>query len=367
MNTLNLNLFNIVILVGIIHSLIFSLVVALNKKLHSKANYFLVLTILALSLSNLQYWCMDTGLVSRTLYDKHHLLFIPFEFLILPFFYFFVKSYLDKLVNVNEKLVMYSPFILCILYLGVKDVTQLNLKTAKTINLIIEYVSIVFSVFIIILIFKAITNYEKPNTKQSIAAVKVSTTWLKNILYLGLIIICIWVVSVSFLETTTNKRFYIFYPLWISLTFIIYWIGYTAIIQKQVYNDRKAIRLKKESLPKPETTHTVFNEIDNLITSKKLHLNSTLSLQTLAIELHLSEGYISQLINKNAHLNFNDYINTLRVNEAINMLTNKEYDNYTIAAIGLEAGFNSKSSFYTAFKKITGKTPMIYKKDVRNL
>ncbi len=49
------------------------------------------------------------------------------------------------------------------------------------------------------------------------------------------------------------------------------------------------------------------------------------------------------------------------------MLTYTEYDNYTIVAIGLEAGFNSKSSFYTAFKKFTGKTPIEFKKSVRNL
>ncbi|MGK0448800.1 MAG: YesN/AraC family two-component response regulator, partial [Polaribacter sp.] len=91
------------------------------------------------------------------------------------------------------------------------------------------------------------------------------------------------------------------------------------------------------------------------------------SLTTLSKEFNLSEGYISQLINNNSDLNFNDYINSLRVNEAKEMLFNIEYENYTIIAIGLEAGFNSKSSFYSAFKKFTNKTPNEYKKYVRNL
>jgi AraC-like DNA-binding protein len=49
------------------------------------------------------------------------------------------------------------------------------------------------------------------------------------------------------------------------------------------------------------------------------------------------------------------------------MLSNNKYDNYTITSIGLESGFNSKSSFYSAFKKFTNLTPIQYNKSVRNL
>ncbi|NCP52698.1 MAG: helix-turn-helix transcriptional regulator [Flavobacteriales bacterium] len=367
MNSLNLNIFNIVILVGIIHGIIFSLVIAFNKKRHSKTNYFLVLTSLALALSNLQYWFMDTELINRSVYDRHHLLFIPFEFLILPFFYFFVKSYLDKPVKLHEKILLYSPFVICILYLGIKGVIHLDIKLAKTINLIIEYASILLSIIIVLLIFKVLNNYEKSHSKPLLSDIKIKTQWLKNLLFLGLGIILIWFASISFLETTTNRGFYIFYPLWISITLIIYWIGYTAIIQKQIFIDRKEIRAKKENILKVKANKTTYHKIDTLITVSKLHLNHELSLQTLSQELNLSEGYISQLINKNAHLNFNDYINSIRVGEAKNMLLDSDYENYTIVAIGLEAGFNSKSSFYSAFKKFTNKTPVEYKKSVRNL
>ena len=199
-----------------------------------------------------------------------------------------------------------------------------------------------------------------------ISVVKIKTKWLKNLLYLGLGIILIWFACVSFLETPSSKGFYIFYPLWIGITLIIYWIGYTAIIQKQIYNHRKEIRAKKSSL-KVKNNKIAYNKIDTLIINTKLHLNPAISLKILSKELNLSEGYISQIINKNAGLNFNDYINSLRVNDTKAMLENNEYDNYTIVAIGLESGFNSKSSFYTAFKKFTGKTPIEYKKDIRNL
>jgi len=51
----------------------------------------------------------------------------------------------------------------------------------------------------------------------------------------------------------------------------------------------------------------------------------------------------------------------LRVEEAKTYLIDNEFANYTLVAIGLEAGFNSKSAFNSSFKKITGKTPSQFK------
>ena len=71
---------------------------------------------------------------------------------------------------------------------------------------------------------------------------------------------------------------------------------------------------------------------------------------------------LSKLINGNFEVNFSDYINQLRVEEARKALLNPEFNNYTIVAVGLECGFNSKSTFYTAFRKITGQTPSEFRK-----
>ncbi|WP_407920992.1 helix-turn-helix domain-containing protein [Flavobacterium cellulosilyticum] len=59
--------------------------------------------------------------------------------------------------------------------------------------------------------------------------------------------------------------------------------------------------------------------------------------------------------------NFLDYINLLRVEKVKKYLIKSDYSSYTIVAIGLECGFNSKSTFYTAFKKFTNVTPSEFK------
>ena len=68
------------------------------------------------------------------------------------------------------------------------------------------------------------------------------------------------------------------------------------------------------------------------------------------------------LVNKFSGKNFSDYINSLRVEEAKRCLRNPGFEAYTMVAIGLECGFNSKSTFYTAFKKFTGQTPTSFRK-----
>ena len=63
---------------------------------------------------------------------------------------------------------------------------------------------------------------------------------------------------------------------------------------------------------------------------------------------------------------FPDYLNSFRIEEAKSYLKNPEFSKYTIVSIGLEAGFNSKSSFYSVFKKTTGETPAAFKKGIRS-
>jgi len=72
-------------------------------------------------------------------------------------------------------------------------------------------------------------------------------------------------------------------------------------------------------------------------------------------------------MNAHAGSNFPDYINKYRVKEAKKLLGDNNFSAYTIVAIGLECGFNSKSTFYYAFKKFTGLTPTAYRKEATSL
>ena len=105
-----------------------------------------------------------------------------------------------------------------------------------------------------------------------------------------------------------------------------------------------------------------MEKLHSLMTNDLLYLNPDLTRSIVAKRLEISDGYLSELISKNFNCNFNDYINEFRVKRVINLFQNKQFDLFSIEAIGSESGFKSKSVFYKAFKKSTGKTPGEYRK-----
>lgn len=95
--------------------------------------------------------------------------------------------------------------------------------------------------------------------------------------------------------------------------------------------------------------------------TKKPHLQSSITLPEMARRLSIPRHHLSQVINESFNLNFNDLINKYRIDEALVMLQDGDHQNGTILEIAYEVGFNSKSTFNTAFKKHTGITPKEYK------
>jgi len=89
----------------------------------------------------------------------------------------------------------------------------------------------------------------------------------------------------------------------------------------------------------------------------KPYLSPGLNLNMASDFLQVKAQQLSQVINEKSGLNFNEAINLKRVEEARRMLLTEESQKLTIEAISKEAGFNSKASFYAAFRKHTGMTP----------
>ncbi len=95
----------------------------------------------------------------------------------------------------------------------------------------------------------------------------------------------------------------------------------------------------------------------------KPYLNAELSMSTLSEQLNIPKHHITEVLNSDMGKNFFRFANEYRVNAVKDMLGDKK-NLYSIEAIGYECGFNSKSAFFTVFKRITGQTPLQYKQSM---
>jgi AraC-like DNA-binding protein len=115
-----------------------------------------------------------------------------------------------------------------------------------------------------------------------------------------------------------------------------------------------------ESVP-PKIDQTQLEELklrlERLMKEDKPYLDSELSLPHLARELGVPIHVLSWLLNNEYHLNFFQFINGYRVSEVKRALLSGRHKQLNILGIAFNSGFNSKTTFNTAFKKDTGLSP----------
>ncbi len=97
----------------------------------------------------------------------------------------------------------------------------------------------------------------------------------------------------------------------------------------------------------------------NVMSEESLYKNPNLKSSDVAKKIQLTTHQFSQLLNDNLGKNFASFVNEYRIEEAKKKLLSNS--SFTLEAIAYECGFNSKSTFYTAFKKIVGITPSQFK------
>lgn len=141
------------------------------------------------------------------------------------------------------------------------------------------------------------------------------------------------------------------------MTVLIFSLSYD-LITKSKFFDKSWIANKYETSGiTSDQTEALFRRIQILSQSWTENDLHDINLQFLAKELNVPSNYISQAVKVKTQNGFNDYLNKIRIHHAKKLLTNPEFSNHTIEAIGQKVGFKSKSGFYTAFKKVTALTP----------
>jgi AraC-like DNA-binding protein len=148
------------------------------------------------------------------------------------------------------------------------------------------------------------------------------------------------------------------------LAFLIYFciLFYTAITSRTL-TERPVIREKyKSSKLSSSDALKLLADTDDFMNSKQPYTNQELKLKDLAEQMNTQERTLSQIINAYKNQNFSDYVNSYRIEYAKNLLSDPALLDKTILWILFEAGFNSKATFNTLFKKVVGVTPAEFRK-----
>jgi AraC-like DNA-binding protein len=180
--------------------------------------------------------------------------------------------------------------------------------------------------------------------------------WVINFLnilkYYATFLIIIVLVDFFFFDYAFNKFYN--YPLFIGLAIITYWLGLEG------FNRRNNEVIKTQNIiPEKEKQELekLSIEIKRIMKVEKTFKNPNLTLPVLAKELGVKPYQTTKCLNIIFGKKFNDFINEYRIIELRELLKNPKNKNFTLLSLAFEVGFNSKSSFNRAVKKITGKSP----------
>lgn len=379
---MSITFFNLLLIAGVIQGFVFNIVTLFYKKKFGKVIVFLNLTVLFLSLNNLQAWLIANGYSSSLFFIKQ--LLVPWYLLIFPMFYGFLINYLKLEKHKLKSLLRFSIFLFLaellirislIIYVSNYS-SELDDTIIKSYTSLEEMLNATFGFFVLFssgyLVFKQKSKYQYILKYDDIK-------WIKIFLILGGIIILFWIFAIILYNIYNNNSAY--YPLRLGTSILLYWIGYQGFYRYNIVNDRILLRNTLSSnqfqsnlspssnqilIENKESDYTryknEFDDVHDYILREQRYLDSNLSLEKLAQEQKMSVSHLSKVINTCGDYNFSDYINSLRVEQAKKLLSDSNFDKYTNVSIGLECGFNSKSTFYSAFKKFTSTTPTEYRK-----
>jgi AraC-like DNA-binding protein len=202
--------------------------------------------------------------------------------------------------------------------------------------------------------------------------------WLIN----GYLIIIICSALIYFLMAKFVDQFYLMYLVNIAIaTPYMYGIAYKGLVQptiwqkahtsekqleEQMHVSEEIVKTKAKVASADSRLGEIVKKAVVLMEKEKLYQETELTLQELADKLQSPPHLVSQAINEGLNKSFYDLVNGYRVEEAKRLLADPKNLNYTILSVGFEAGFNSKTTFNTVFKKFTGLTPTEYREKTAN-
>jgi AraC-like DNA-binding protein len=370
---MNLSLSHIISLIAIFQLIVF-IIFLFSKKFQRIPNRLLATFLI------LQAIICFNFLVKSYVFQPHEFVFYfmiigdPAYWLVSPILYFYVRSLCYSNFNFRVRDLLHAiPFFAIFLFIlisfltagGRSIVDSYYFKGISWKNNVQFYLSfLMYSQFLTynILSLIVISEYRKRLKTQVSSVHNIFLTWLKFVI-IGFMVA--WIVNLSvnmmfFFHLTVNhglaaislSAFLIFFN-------IMFFKGWT---QSDLFSGIEETKKYQSSTLSEEEAEKYLRILNRYIEKVRPFLDPELTLKKLSESVNIPSRHLSQLINENIGTNFYDFINSFRIETAKKLLIISEKEK-TVSEILYEVGFNSKSSFNTAFKKDTGLTPTEFRKE----
>ncbi len=346
----NFSLFSLLDFLTFSCTFIFALFFLSKNFRNKKANIFLSLFLLSLGFEISPVLIESFNELNHTHFNQY----FDTTFFTLPFLY----PYVNFTINLPFKKEWILLFIPGILF----NIIQQD-------DLFYTFLGYVFNLSLIGIIFFQIKSHRQQLLHYYSDIESKTIQWIYTILAIFLLFHIIWITE-DFLDITFTERFKLLFITSSSLLtfFLVLWVGYFGFSQQKIFQEHHFKfnhNSTKNQIAFDLEDQKQFEIISTKIKTQQLFKDSNLTLKKLAKKLSIQEKELSKLINQYSKNNFYHYINEFRIEEFKKLLKSEEANKLSILGLAEEVGFNSKSVFYSAFKRIEGITPNQYKKQLK--
>lgn len=393
MNFVVFNFHDVILLMTATLCCLFALLLIVTNPPHNTSNYFLAAFLVAhafIPLHELILWGAEFKLHVRENVPGIYFIGGFAYFLDAVLLYFYVKSLVFRDFHLRPKdylhLIPLGLFALFMVVGFYRYPAQVRLEWINTeafvysggyitAELLCKTLRIIYCAAALLLIFKYKDILKTTHSNIE----KVDILWLK-ILVVGFMVITLMHEVLAFAKVIGYLTGYDFqHPnpkgnaieyIGLSGNYTLFFLVCTLVFTSMRYfSNFEAVKQKEvKEPPKKSTQEKLLNpeyaaKIDGIMRSQKTYLNPELTLDMLADTLGIAAKDLSMIINRHFNLNFYEFVNGYRIEEAQKRLLDPANKEKTITDIYLEVGFNSKSVFNTFFKKLVGKTPSEYRQN----
>lgn len=374
-----IDLFALFMLLGIGQGIFLSFVFLFKKEQKNNSSLFLGLLVLGIALNILEVFLGYTRYVIHVMYLFSFANSLAFT--IGPLLFLYVYSELKgkpKFIWIH-----FFPFVLYFIYYllyfnlqseefkfnvyiyyysvdlpALENVIKKNIFSINSLKLQHYYSQIFvfhFCAYVIVSLYLVI-KYLRKNSLSFFKTRDAKLKWLRNLIAFFLVLIIIAGYNGFFIKKSTYN--YIGATI---LSSFLYFVSFSYIINSTFLRYKESSESQKFKYSKSSLSNEVKDEIlekiKDVMENEKLYKDNLISLSMLSKKVCETSNHVSQVINECLNQNFYDFLAKYRIDEAKNILKSKDYQNLTIEQVAYEVGYNSKSAFNAAFKKICGKSP----------